>query len=365
MFEDHHDGRDPSGPAARAEDGRGGASTSTARGPGSPIGRAALALAAALAVAALSAPAGLAAQEGHGDHDHEHGGDGHHAGLHFTHPMIAESVTPDRKIRMDHQFFEFSDGDQEHSGVLEAEFAVTRGFSVEAGIPFTYTDSEFGNAEVLFKFANFAFEEAGILLGYGVELGFPTAGAAEGEAEEAGASEAELLGSRRGRVGPADAGSSAGSAASASGGPPADPPGPSLHSGGAGVGGTLGSEEWEVAPFLNVGWKSGPVELVGWGVFGIPFNQAEQSEVATELSWNFSGLYHVSSRVQALVELDGSGGISGPTVGEDVVNVSPGVRVQILPDTPLVLGSSVGVPLSNEEPFDVRWKTSVFWHFPR
>lgn len=128
---------------------------------------------------------------------------------------------------------------------------------------------------------------------------------------------------------------------------------------------SLGSDEWEVGPFLNVGYRQGPVELVGWGVFQIPFDQHEQSEVGTEMAWNVSGLYHVSSRVEALVELDGSGGISGPTVGQDVVNLSPGLRVQLIHDTPLVLGSSVGVPLTNEEPFDVRWKTSVFWHFPR
>lgn len=291
-----------------------------------------------------------------GSHQHAHGG--HHEGLHFAHPLIAESVSPDTKVRIDHRFFEFPDGDNENSGVLEAEYAVTRSFSVEAGIPYSYTATEAGNAEILLKFANYAFEEAGVLLGYGIEFGFPTNGTAGAEAGEDGPRATTLRAGRN-------------VTATGSGAVPASrtvtssesPPPPRFSGGGGGVEATLGTDEWEVAPFLNAGFKRGPVELVAWGTFGIPFDQAEQSEVSTELSWNFSGLYHVSSRVQALLELDGSGGISGEAVGEDVANLSPGIRVQVLPHTPLVLGTSVGFPLTDEEPFDARWKSSVFLHF--
>lgn len=299
-----------------------------------------------LAIVLLAgAPAALWAQEHEHEEDHEHAEHRHHGGLHFTHPLIAESVSPDTKIRLDHRFFEFPDGDTEHSGGLEAEYAVTRSFSVEAGIPYSYSAGAFGNAELKLKFANYAFEEAGVLLGYGLEFGFPT----NGEPDEEGP--------------PAQPESAAAPAPARFG---TGFPGPRFSGGGAGVAGTLGTDEWEVAPFLNVGFERGPVELVGWGIFGIPFDQAEQEEVATEISWNVSGMYHVSRRVQALVELDGSGGISGEAVGEDVVNLSPGVRVQLLPDRPLVLGTSVGFPFASgveEDPFDVRWKTSVFWHF--
>ena len=315
------------------------------------VARALVVLAAATLAGAVG-PGALNAQQHTHEEEHEHAEghghaeDGHHAGLHFTHPLIAESVSPDTKIRVDHQFFEFPDGDSEHSGVLEAEYAVTRGFSVEAGIPYSYSAGTAGNAELKLKFANYAFEEAGVLLGYGLEFGFPTNGEpGEGDEPPASPEASAVPGSDRSHVGF---------------------PGPRFSGGGAGVAGTLGTDEWEVAPFLNVGFKRGPVELVGWGIFGIPFDQAEQEEVATEISWNLSGLYHVSRRVQALVELDGSGGISGEAVGEDVVNLSPGLRVQLLPDRPLVLGSSVGFPLAagvEEDPFDVRWKTSLFWHF--
>lgn len=277
---------------------------------------------------------------------HAHDGAGHHGSLHFTHPMIAETVSPDTKVRFDHQYFSFPDGDVEHSAVLEGEYAFTRSFSVEAAIPYSYSAAALGNASVMFKLANYAFEGSGVLLGYGLELGLPTNGDPdEAEPHDDHDHEHASVG-RANRI--LDA-----------------PPSPRFH-GASGVEGTLGTDEWEVAPFLNVGFRSGPVELLGWGFFGIPFDQAEQAEVETELSWNLSGLYHVSSRVDALLELDGSGGISGPAVGEDVVQLSPGARVRLLPDSPLVLGTSVGFPLASgveEDPFDVRWKTSLFWHF--
>jgi hypothetical protein len=256
-------------------------------------------------------------------------------------------VSPDTKIRFDHQFFEFTDDEQEHSAVFEAEYAFAPGFSVEVGLPYSYTESAVGNLEVVLKLANFAFAESGVLLGYGVEFGFPTNGDPEHHEEEGtlGARVASLPARARGGAAPFPM------VAGFSGG------------GGGGVEGTLGTDEWELAPFLNVGFKTGRLELVGWTIFEIPFNQAEQEEVSTELAYNVSALLHASRRVQALLELDGSSGISGAAAREDVLNLSPGLRVQLLADRPLVLGTSVGFPVSAEEPFDLRLKASLFWHF--
>lgn len=327
------------------------------QGPGGSSRRTAI-LAAALA---LPLPGTLAGQQdthgppGEGPEEAHHS----HGGLHFTHPLVTESVSPDTKVRFDHQYFEFPDGDLEHSGVLEGEYAFTRSFSIEAGVPYSYSATEFGNAELLFKFANYAFEAAGISLGYGLEFVFPTNGTPE-EADESPAAGTPATGTNR----RAEAGTGPGDRIVRRS-PGRTPPPPRLSGGGAGVEGTLGTEEWELAPFLNIGYKRGPVELVAWGIFEIPFNQEEQDEVGTELSYALSAMYHVSPRVQALLELDGAGGISGAAVGEDVANLSPGIRLQLLPDRPLVLGTSVGFPLTDEEGFDVRWKTSLFWHFPR
>lgn len=305
--------------------------------------RSALAVVLLLAGATLAlAPGSLRAQGGHG---HSHGpGDGHdHEGFHFTHPMIAESVSPDTKIRLDHQLFEFPDGDTEHSGVLEAEYAVTPGFSVEAGIPYSYSAGAFGDAELLLKFTNRALEASGVLLGYGIGLGLPTSG---GSAQDGGHGD----GHHGARV-PSSM----------------TPEGPvRFHTSSGGVKASLGSENWELQPFLNVGVQTGRLELVGWGLFGVPFGPEARSGVSTEVGWNVSALLHASDRVQPLLELDGSSAVNGPEVGEDVVHLSPGLRVRPFGDRRLWLGTSVSFPMASgaeQEPFDLRWQTSLFWHF--
>lgn len=342
-----------------------------------------LLLAAAFAV---SSPVAAAGQEEHAEEEHEHaddhvhGQEGHgHGGLHFTHPMIAESVTPDTKVRLDHRYFDFPGDSRENSGVLEAEYAFHRTVSLEVGLPYSYTAGELGDFGALLKLANFAFEDSGVLLGYGVGVSFPTAGPVpphthapgEGHGEEG---HAELqpaarpgAAAARGAAPPTGASAGASGETAASESPAASPPGPRFHGAAQGVTTSLGTQEWEVEPYLNVGFRGGPWELTAWTRFAIPFHHADQHDVGTELRWNLAALFHASSRLQPLLELDGSSGISGHPVGEDVVFASPGLRVKPFPDQPLWVGTAVGVPLATgvaEDPFDVRWKTSLFWHFP-
>lgn len=307
-------------------------------------------LLAALLLAGI--PGTAAGQEGH-EHgeEHGHGQEGHHHdGLHFTHPMIAESVTPDTKIRFDHQFFDFPDGTRENSGVLEAEYAFHRSVSLEVGLPYSYSATELGNLQALLKFANYALEGSGVVLGYGVGVTFPT----NGTAATAGHSHEDDEG--HGHEDPAAVRASRATS----------PPGPRLHGAAEGVRTSLGTQVWEVEPYLNVGYRGGPWELTAWTRFAVPFHHAEQHDVGSELRWNAAALLHASSRLQALLELDGSSGISGHPVGEDVVFASPGLRFRPFPGRPLWIGSAVGFPLATgvpEDPFDVRWQTSLFWHF--
>jgi hypothetical protein len=283
------------------------------------------------------------------DHEHAEGAD-HHHGPHFAHPMIAESVSPDTKIRVDHRFFDFTEAD-EHSGLFEAEYAFHRSMSLEFGFPFSYTASEPGNLEAILKFANYAFEDAGLLLGYGAGLTFPTAGDAEEHAEEP-----HVARSPRGPGQPAAVSRSATSASGA--------PAPRFHTGGAGVAGSLGTDAWELSPFVNLGYRAGDLELVGWALLGVPFGHDEaEPELSTTLGFNLSGLYRVSDRFQAILELDGGGGVNGEAVGEDVVNLTPGAKFRLLPGRPLWLGASYAVPLTDEELFDTRFQASAFLHF--
>ena len=118
----------------------------------------------------------------------------HKQGLHFAHPLITESPSPDTKIRLDYIFKEIEgehhgEGDEdeeggeskEHTLQLEAEYAFSRNFSIEVGVPYTFVDPDdgesedhFNNIEVGFKFATYIFEEYGLLLGGGLELGIPS-----------------------------------------------------------------------------------------------------------------------------------------------------------------------------------------------
>lgn len=325
-----------------------------------PIRKGGAALRWLLALAVTLCAPGVAVGQAHEHgHAHDHGPDGHHGGLHFSHPLVTESVSPDTKIRVDHRFFDFPTGQGEHSGLLEGEYAFHRSVSLEVGFPFSYTDRAAGNLEATLKFANYSFEDAGVLLGYGLQLAAPTNGDAshdhehnhEHEHEHEHAVEPRAAeAASHGETGPT-AGSTAGSA-----------PAPMFHRA-SGVRGVLGTPEWQVAPFLTAGIRRGAWEVVSWFIFAIPFRQESGDDVGTELAWDFSALHHVSDRVQAMVELNGSAGLSGAAVGEEVLTVSPGLKLRIFAERPVFLGLSSGFPVTGEDPFDARVLGSLLWHF--
>ncbi len=257
--------------------------------------------------ATLGLPSEAGAQESH-SHQEEAA---HHTGLHFSHPLLTESVSPDTKIRIN-LGAAWSDGEREQEIELEGEYAFHRSFSIEFGAPIVFVQpdgassvSGIGNFEVALKFANYAFEDHGVLLGYGVEFGVPTGDATDG----------------------------------------------------------IGSDHlWEVEPFLNIGYKHDHFELVAFSIFGIPFNQNAGEDVETELAYNFSGLVHVAPRVQALVELTGQTVMSGDEAGQTVLLLSPGIKVAPFARSPLFLGFGVSVPLTTEE-LDASARFSLFHHF--
>jgi hypothetical protein len=272
-------------------------------------------LAASLVLLAASALARPLAAQAHG-HEHEHG----HAGrLHFVHPLIAESVSPDTKVRLDYLFRDpGSEGELE----LEGEYAFHPSFSIEAGVHYDPAAAELGETHLLFKFANYAFAERGVLLGYGLSLGLPTGGGHGHAAEEHGH----------------EAGHD--------------------HEHGHAEG-----DIYEIAPFLNAGVMLGKLELVGWTLFRIPTNQELQENVETNLGYNLSALYHVNPRLQALLELDGAAGLSGAAAERRVANLTPGVKVQPLARSNLSVGLGIGVPLTQDREFDTRALISAFYHF--
>ncbi len=237
-------------------------------------------------------------------------GSGHYHGLHFSHPLFSESITPDTKVRFNAEG-EFEDEGDGYELEAEGEYAFNRSFSIEIGIPYVTLDpndgastSALGNIELALKFANFVFEDAGILLGYGFAVGLPTGSPDKG----------------------------------------------------------IGSDtEWELEPFLNAGIKRGPLELVGWARFGIPVNLPEGEEVENDFHYDFSALVHAKSWLQVLVELRGKLALNGEEAGTGRVRLAPGIKVA--PFGPrLFLGLGVSLPLSEEE-LDARVRIAGFYHF--
>jgi hypothetical protein len=303
---------------------------------------AAASVAAAFGLLAL-VPGALQAQEGHHDHgrqagEHAHG-DGHHGGLHFTHPLFAESVSPDQKVRLNYGYFDLAgENEQEHSASVGFEYAFSRAFSVEAAVPYSFTDGAAGITSVTLKFANYALEEQGLLLGYGIGAGLPTSGDAGGEG---------------GHDHDHDHGAGA----------PAGIPDPAFDGGGGSVHATLGRDHWELSPFFNIGYRGGSWELVGFGTFGVPTGDVPADDGGVSISYNASALYHAGTRFDLLAEIHGSGGVQGHPVGEDVVELAPGIRWQVLPDRPLVLGAGASFPLTDRQNYDGRLLVSLFYHF--
>ncbi len=240
----------------------------------------------------------------------------HSDNLHFAHPLISESPSPDTKIRLDYFFRDIDHKDEnakESELRLELEYAFHPTFSVELDVPYLFHDPDMGinesalnNVKLGFKFANFAFEEHNLLLGYGIEFGFPTGDEKKG----------------------------------------------------------IGSEHiFEIELFLDAGYKWESLEVVAFLDFGIPINQRAEEEVETEMGFNLSFLYHFHPRIQGILELGGETVLSGDENGESVVNIAPGIKFDPLPNRDFQLGLGLSFPLSDKEEFETQVLLSAFYHF--
>ncbi|MFQ5963370.1 MAG: transporter [Candidatus Scalinduaceae bacterium] len=258
----------------------------------------------------------------------------HQKGLHFSHPLFTESPSPDKKIRMDYFFKNLTreEGDQ-HTPRLEAEYAFFRNLSVEVDVPYTFqkrfvepsgrsTVDRLDNVEIGLKYANFMFEDAGLLLGGGLELGLPTGNDKKG------------IGS---------------------------------------------NNELEIEPFLDFGYKPHPDwEIVGFVSLGFPTNEnitspageyeaeeneAGEDEADQELGWNLSILYHLSPRIETLLEFHGESVFGGEEDGFSSVRVGPGIKVQLTNNPNLQIGVGTSFPLADDRESDFESIFSLFYHF--
>lgn len=273
-------------------------------------------------LAVVLASAGTLQAFAHEDHAHP-------GGLHFSHPLITESPSPDTKIRLDY-FFLNVDGEVEDEELgeegegpskfkestinLELEYAFTRNISIEADIPYTFINPDegkdvnhFNNIEIGVKLATFILEEYGILLGGGLEFGLPI-----GDDEKG-----------------------------------------------------IGSDNiFEIEPFLSFGWKYKILEVVSFLHIGFPVNQKGDQNEGDELGYNLSTLVHATEWLEVLLEFDGETVLNGEEEGESVLNIDPGVKFKPFKSKDLQVGFGAGFPVTNDEEFEYRLIASVFYHFP-
>ncbi len=242
-----------------------------------------------------------------------------HQGLHFKHPLISESPSPDTKIRLDYNY-QNKPGEDGEAGshnstiALEGEYAFNRSLSIEASVPYTYRNAkgtdpdtdDFGNAELALKYANYNFEEKGILLGGGIEFGLPTGNSSEG------------IGS---------------------------------------------SHVLEIEPFLDFGYEYGPIQLIAFLKFGFPTNENTDDETDLELSGNLALLYEASPGLDLILELDSEKVYGGEEDGHDIVNVTPGFKYQWPGNPALSFSAGISFPITDDKEFYAMPLTSAFYHF--
>jgi hypothetical protein len=239
----------------------------------------------------------------------------HEEELHFSHPLIVESPSPDTKVRFDYFYRRFRSGQRatENTARVEFEYAFHPTFSVEINLPYTFRQVEgdprvnhADSMDVALKFANFALKEHHILMVYGVEFGLPTGTDSKG------------IGS---------------------------------------------SHIIDVAPYFGAGLKKKKVEVVAFSSVNVPTNKRAGDEDATTFGYQLSFLFKPTPSIQPLIELYGETGLNGLERGNTVVNLSPGIKFRPLHSEHWQVGAGVGFPITNRKEFDTRIVVSAFYHF--
>jgi opacity protein-like surface antigen len=269
-----------------------------------------------LAVGAVALAPVVAAEEGHdhaGSGGHGHGDDPHHTGLFFGNAIIGETPSPHSEVRVKY-VLEHDKGGDAHGFEAGIELAFARWISLEAEVPYAIVDGRdgaedadgFDNIAFGIKLASFAFEEHGVLVGGGIEFELPT-----GDEEDGIGSDHVLV----------------------------------------------------VEPFVTAGVKRGAFAAIGRVGFAVPVNEerAEEDEVDLTIVYHAALYWHTSERVTLLLEFDGESVVSGDE-SEDVLNVSPGVKVRPF-DSDVEIGAAVSLPVLDDPGFDVKVTVAVFFHF--
>ena len=240
------------------------------------------------------------------------------APLHFSHPLVTESPSPDTKLRLNYTVADQpAEGPEPHTtfhtGTLVGEYAFNKSVGIEGSIPYSIADRDgqpsvdhLNDVELGIKYANYALADHGFLIGGGLEVSLPTG------------SNSKQIGS----------------------------------------GHTV-----EISPYLIAGYKVAAIELIGAVNFSIPANEHTANKTNWILEWHYSALYHANNSLEFLIEFDGESVYGGDEDGFKTVNITPGIKFRPLADHRLQVGAGVTLPLTREKEFRARPILSAFYHF--
>jgi hypothetical protein len=261
-------------------------------------------------VASLTAVVPTRARAQDADHDEDHG----HGYLHFSHPLITESPSPDTKFRLDAAFGSSDEPADSHAIGLrgEVEYAFSKSLSLAVVAPFVRVTSprdarasSLGSVELSAKAASFSFAESGVLVGGGMTVGLPTGSDTKG----------------------------------------------------------IGSGHlYELAPFVDAAVRRGDVEMVGFLTYSTTANRNATDENLRSLTFDGSMLWRVISEVELLAEVTTSRSTGGPDGAHSETFLAPGVkwRPSAWPKIALGVAGILGVgDASKSDALQV----SAFYHF--
>jgi hypothetical protein len=253
-------------------------------------------------------PAAVHAQDEHEHHDHEH------EGVHFSHPLLNESPSPDTKFRLDFVSSRVGSGEErvtERGARLEGEYEFAEGVSLAVTVPWVRRETALGNVqgmgstELSLKAVSQRWGHHGVVVGGGFSVGAPTGSDEKG------------IGSSR----------------------------------------TV-----ELEPFADIGWMRGPLELVAFGHYGATVHNPTGVESERELSFTESAVVTVSRLAEALLELETVHplGSDEPTKNR----IAPGLKLYPFPNRHIMAGISAPIALKRSGQPDSRALiVSAFYHF--
>ena len=232
--------------------------------------------------------------------------------LEFSHPLFTESISPDTKARFIYLYARNVSQFSSQLYDIELEYAPAPVFSIHLDLPYSVVNNSrkesignLDNIAIDFKFANFAFADHNILLGYGIGIDLPTG------------NQYRSIGS---------------------------------------------NHVWNINPFLNGGLINGKWEWTTFMTFEIPTNQYRNESLPTGFDIHFTSLYHINRKLEGLIEAGYSTQFSG-SIKENNYDITEGIKFKPNPDKPWILALGIREPVFRNSEIKIQGMLSLFYHF--